>query len=225
MFVDDEVNWASAKNNNKQQRTLEKTMNHSLEVLNAWATENMMINNSKTMYQFFSLQHNNTDFNLKIDNQLLQKSASTKYLGVLFDNKLNWADHINKTVEKTNKRIRLVKRLAVLFDNKLNWADHINKTVEKTNKRIRLVKRLAGAKWGSTQDTLKFYVNTYVKPIMKYGSEVTEPSNKSNLNGPEQCPKDNMCSSKDNTSYSPSTIHRKPASKSGNTKTSSSHLH
>ena len=194
MFVDDEVNWASAKNNNKQQRTLEKTMNHSLEVLNAWATENMMINNSKTMYQFFSLQHNNTDFNLKIDNQLLQKSASTKYLGVLFDNKLNWADHINKTVEKTNKRIRLVKRLA-------------------------------GAKWGSTQDTLKFYVNTYVKPIMKYGSEVTEPSNKSNLNGPEQCPKDNMCSSKDNTSYSPSTIHRKPASKSGNTKTSSSHLH
>jgi hypothetical protein len=106
-------------------------MNHSLEVLNAWATENnMMINRSKTMYQFFSLQHNNTDFNLKIDNQLLQKSASTKYQGVLFDNKLNWADHINKTVEKTNKRIRLMKRLAA-------------------------------AKWGSTQDTLKVYGNTY----------------------------------------------------------------
>jgi hypothetical protein len=125
-------------------------MNHSLEVLKSWATENnKMINKSKTIYQFFSLQHNNTDFNLKIDNQLLQ-SASTKYLGVLFDNKLNWADHINKTVEKTNKRIRLMKRLA-------------------------------GTKWGSTQDTLKVYYNTYVKPIMNYGSEVTEPSNKSNL--------------------------------------------
>jgi hypothetical protein len=31
---------------------------------------------------------------------MLQKSGSTKYLGVLLDNKLKWADHINKTVEK-----------------------------------------------------------------------------------------------------------------------------
>jgi len=88
-------------------------MNHSLEVLNAQATENnMMINKSKTMYQFFSLRHNNTDFNLKIDNQMLQKRASTKYLGVLLDNKFNWADHNNKTAEKTNKRIGHMKRLA-----------------------------------------------------------------------------------------------------------------
>jgi len=34
MFVDDVVIWASAKHD-KQQRTLEKTMNHSLEVPNA----------------------------------------------------------------------------------------------------------------------------------------------------------------------------------------------
>jgi len=85
-------------------------MNHSLEVLNAWATENNMINKkSKTMYQFFSLRHNNTDFSLKTDDQMLQKSASTKYLGVLINNKLNWADHINKTGEKTNKRLALTK--------------------------------------------------------------------------------------------------------------------
>jgi len=72
----------------------------------------MMINKSKTIHQFFSLQHNNTDLNLKTDNQTLYKSASTKYLGVLLDNKLKWAHHINKTVEKTNKRIGLMKRLA-----------------------------------------------------------------------------------------------------------------
>jgi hypothetical protein len=36
---------------------------------------------------------------------MLQKSASTKYLGVLLDSMINWADHINKTVEKTNKRL------------------------------------------------------------------------------------------------------------------------
>jgi len=50
---------------------------------------------------------------------MLQNSASTKYLGVLLDNMLNWADHINKTVEKTNKRLALMKRLA-----EATWGEH-----------------------------------------------------------------------------------------------------
>ena len=70
------------------------------------------------MYKFLSLQHNNTDFSLKTTDQMLQKSASTKYLGVLLDT-LNWADHINKTVEKTNKRLALMKRLA-----EATWGEH-----------------------------------------------------------------------------------------------------
>jgi predicted solute-binding protein len=56
MFADDVVIWSSTKNNNKQQKTLEKIMNHSLEVLNSLAAENtMLISKSNTMYQFFSL--------------------------------------------------------------------------------------------------------------------------------------------------------------------------
>jgi len=43
---------------------------------------------------------------------MLQKSANTKYLGVFLDNKLKWIDHINTTVEKTNKRLGLMKSLA-----------------------------------------------------------------------------------------------------------------
>jgi len=62
-------------------------MNHSLEFLNSWATENnIIISKSKTGYQFFSLQHNKAEFSLKIVDQMLQKSASTKYLDVLLDN-------------------------------------------------------------------------------------------------------------------------------------------
>jgi tetrahydromethanopterin S-methyltransferase subunit F len=41
---------------------------------------------------------------------MLWRSTSTKYLGVLLDNKLNWIDHINKTVEITNKRLELIGR-------------------------------------------------------------------------------------------------------------------
>jgi len=54
MFADDVVIWASAKNNNKQQKTVEKTMNHSFEVLNAWATENNMITRSQKLCTSFS---------------------------------------------------------------------------------------------------------------------------------------------------------------------------
>jgi hypothetical protein len=43
---------------------------------------------------------------------MLQKSASTKYVSVLLDNKLSWAVHISKRVEKTIKRLGLKKRLA-----------------------------------------------------------------------------------------------------------------
>jgi hypothetical protein len=87
MFLDNVVIRSSEKINDKQQRTLEKNMNHSLEFLNSWATgNNMIISKSKTGYQFFSLLHNKAEFSLKIVDQMLQKSASTKYLDVLIDN-------------------------------------------------------------------------------------------------------------------------------------------
>jgi hypothetical protein len=198
MFADNIVTWPSAKSNNKQQRTMKKTMNHSLEVLNAWATENNIINKkSKTLYQFFSLQHNNTDFSLKTDDQMLQKSASSKYL-------------------------------LVLLDNKLNWMDHIKKTVEKTNKRLALMKRQQEQRGGSTQDILHVTYNNYVKPIMKYGSEVIDTTNNANLNHIESAQNNALrliCEAVKNTSHSPSTIHRKPANNSGNIKTSRSHFH
>ena len=73
---------------------------------------NMNINKLNTMYQFFSPWHNSADCSPKIDNHTLQKSASTKYLGVLLGNKPNWTDNISKTVEKTNKGLELMKRLA-----------------------------------------------------------------------------------------------------------------
>jgi uncharacterized protein with GYD domain len=54
---------------------------------------------------------------------MLQKSVSIKYLGVFIDNKLNWADHINKTVKKTNKRLALMKKLAGAL-----WGKHTGHT-------------------------------------------------------------------------------------------------
>jgi len=110
MYADDVVIWASTKNNAKQHKTLEQTMNTVLNSLSKWATDNNMeINASKTVYQFFSMRHKNDNFDLNINNQKLPKSESTKYLGVHMDNKLTWKNHVENTISKVNQRLRLIK--------------------------------------------------------------------------------------------------------------------
>ena len=63
---------------------------------------NKSINKSKTMYQF-SLQHNNPDLQLKLQNDLLSKCPRIKYLGVRFDYKLNMFEKI-EFKEQLNKK-------------------------------------------------------------------------------------------------------------------------
>ena len=101
IYVDNVVIWASTKNNAKQHKTLEQTINTALNSLSKWATENnMQINASKSVYQFFSMCHKNDSFHLKINSQKLPKSESTKYLGVHLNNKLSWKNHVEHTINK-----------------------------------------------------------------------------------------------------------------------------
>ena len=84
-------------------------MNTALNSLSKWGTENNMeINASKTVYQFFSMRHKNDNFDLKINSQQLPKSDSTKYLGIHMDNKLSWKNHVEHTINKVNQRVRLI---------------------------------------------------------------------------------------------------------------------
>lgn len=153
MFTDDVVIWTSAKNTSRKQKgQLQDTINSALEEVNSWALENnMKISKTKTVYQYFSLQHQIQNFELKLENEHLEKSTNTKYLGVVLDNKLNWTEQVNIAAKKATSRLGVIKRLA-------------------------------GAKWGSTQDTLNITYNTYVKPVMKYGSEVIATANETRLN-------------------------------------------
>jgi acyl-homoserine lactone acylase PvdQ len=151
MYTNDVVIWTSTKNNAKQHKTLEQRINNALNSLSKWATENNMeINAAKTVYQFFSTHHKNTNFDLKINSQKLPKSESTKYLGVHMDNKLSWKNHVEHTINKANQRLKLIKQLA-------------------------------RATWGSTQETMNTTYKTYIKPVMKYGSEVLITASSSTL--------------------------------------------
>jgi len=110
MYGDDVVIWASTKNNAKQHKTLEQTIHTVLKSLSKWVTENNMeINASKTVYQFFSVRHKNDSFDLKINSQKLPKSESTKYLGVHLDNKLSWKNHMKHTINKSQPKSETYK--------------------------------------------------------------------------------------------------------------------
>jgi len=77
MYANDVVIWTSTKNNAKQHETLEQTINSALNSLSMWATDNNMeINTCKTVYQLFSMRHENNNFDLKTNNQKLPKSRA-----------------------------------------------------------------------------------------------------------------------------------------------------
>ena len=48
---------------------------------------------------------------LKINDQIIDRVCTYKYLGIAIDEKLHWSDHINNIKSKANKRLYLVRKL------------------------------------------------------------------------------------------------------------------
>ncbi|XP_071035169.1 uncharacterized protein [Parasteatoda tepidariorum] len=145
MFADDVVIWTEAENSQAyedQRNNLEGVMNKALEVLQSWSKENNMIINK---------------------NKTVYQFYSLRRVNPDFDLIID-----DSKLQKSN----LTTYLGVVLDNKLSFTNHISTVIDKVEKRTSILKRLAGAKWGSSQHTLNKTYNTYIKPIIKYGSEV-----------------------------------------------------
>jgi hypothetical protein len=84
----------------------------------------------------------------------------------------------NKLLTKSEN----TKYLGVQLDNKLNWTYQIESTGKRLNQRSALIKCLSSVIWGSSQETLNMTYRTYIKPIVKYGSEVIITTNDTRLN-------------------------------------------
>lgn len=63
--------------------------------------------------------------------------------------------------------------LGIDFDRRLSWKNQIEKYAEKASKRSRILKRLTATKWGANTDTLKKTYQSYIRPVLEYGNEVT----------------------------------------------------
>ena len=89
-------------------------INNTRNIINKimkWCKENgLQISTLKTKVIYWSKTKNkNHPKHIQIDGQKIEISKSVKYLGVIIDNKLNWNEHIQTTVNKCKKAYSLQK--------------------------------------------------------------------------------------------------------------------
>lgn len=113
LFADDTNIICTCKDPN----TLETILNNDLEIISNWFKLNKLsLNISKTNYMIFKSKYNrNTDINFRIiiDNKQLDQVNTTKFLGILIDDKLSWnahTTHVCSIISKYNGIIRKVKQ-------------------------------------------------------------------------------------------------------------------
>lgn len=107
VFADDTKLYSSAKNYNIIQSDLDK--------LHDWSTTwQLHFNTDKC--KVLHIGKSNPKYSYNISNIQLDTCSSEKDLGVLFDNKLTFDNHINYAVNKANSMLGLIKRSFLYLD-------------------------------------------------------------------------------------------------------------
>ena len=97
LFADDTCVLSSSKCD----RTLILDLNEKLSRLNTWFTSNKLtVNYTKTNYIVFAGNKKSFDGVIKMGTHTLQRVSSTKYLGIMFDEKLDWKSHVSYLCSK-----------------------------------------------------------------------------------------------------------------------------
>ena len=92
---------------------LQKIFNNELQHVTKWmCTNKLSINISKTNFMIFSKKKcNNENVSIKMCNSQIKQVSSLRFLGLIIDNKLNWANHINYVCNKVSKNIGIMYKL------------------------------------------------------------------------------------------------------------------
>jgi len=108
LFADDSAIWKSGRNITYITKKLQVHINKIIKWTNNWG---FVINPTKTYTIIFSKRKVPPNLDIFINKQHIQKVPSTKFLGLIFDNKLNWSNHIQYITEKCQPRINLLRSL------------------------------------------------------------------------------------------------------------------
>lgn len=101
--------------------TLANLINNDLKNYLKWLFSNKLkINIEKTSYIIFKQKNKsvNNNLNININNIVLEKVSSIKYLGLLIDENLNWSLHLNKISDKVVSMLSALYRSRDYLSNK-----------------------------------------------------------------------------------------------------------
>ena len=108
LFADDSCIFKSGRNLNHITKYIQDNLNRIAEWCNLWGFK---ISLDKTVAVVFS-NRAVTDIHLTLDNQPVKIDNKAKFLGLIFDRKLSWRDHINYLEQKCKKRLQLMRAVA-----------------------------------------------------------------------------------------------------------------
>ena len=107
-FADDSNIFKSGKN----LLEIQEVINHELKEISIWLNINkLFMNISKTQYMVFSgKKREDHPINLNIDGNFLDRVYTTKFLGIMIDDKLSWKDHIIYISKKISKGLGIIQK-------------------------------------------------------------------------------------------------------------------
>ena len=91
---------------------LKEEINLDLSSAADWLAENKLsLNVKKTNYILYDLSRSKTILNnININNENINRVRTQKFLGVIFDEKISWKDHINSVIIKLNSCLGATRR-------------------------------------------------------------------------------------------------------------------
>ena len=113
MFADD----TTITNSHKSTARFHREVNHDLNNLQNWLLANQVsLNVLKTEYMYFASDYNLSNLGifaidpLKIGEQTMTRVQSTKYLGVVFDQRLVWEEHFDRLCKRVLSGLAALKQ-------------------------------------------------------------------------------------------------------------------
>ena len=110
LYADDSAIWRSGK---QLQQTIQK-LNTDVQKIQRWCDLwGFKLNEKKTVAIIFSKnnEHLKHKVDIRINGKQIETVSSVKFLGLTFDQRLNWAEHINNVVISCKKKINLMRSL------------------------------------------------------------------------------------------------------------------
>lgn len=107
LFADDTLLYCA----HKSKESAIKIMNKNLENISDWLKFNRLALNVKKCNAMIINDRCETNYELKIDDKIIEANDSFKYLGVILDKKLKFHEHFEFLSKKIAKKIGLFRRL------------------------------------------------------------------------------------------------------------------